>query len=187
MTTGMRSSRSTGFTLLEVLLATAIMAVGTTSVLVVIATAAGMASQRQVNVRREQVMDEARHDAQAIVDSFRVPKGTPAAAAPAKPGGKSGSKAEPAASPTIPPKVEGKRSARFDGFNYDILFEPRDRQVPEKGYDVTIVVNYGGGELSATTTTTLIPTTIPDDEFAVSTTYEEEKLGIANRDKPRER
>lgn len=186
MTGTMRSSRSTGFTLLEVLLATAIMAVGTTSVLVVIATAAGMASQRQVNVRREQVMDEARHDAQAIVDAFRVPK-TTAPAAPAKPGGKSGAKAEPVQSPTIPAKVEGKRSARFDGFDYDLMFEPRDRQVPEKGYDVTIVVHYGGGELSATTSTTVVATTIPDEEFVVSSTYEEERAGLSNRDKPRER
>lgn len=184
MITSMRPGRSEGFTLLEVLLATAIMAVGTTSVLVVIATAAGMASQRQVNVRREQVMDEARHDAQAIVDTFRVPKNTPAATPVKKGAAKS---AEPAASPTIPGKVEGKRSTRFDGFTYDLAFEPRDRMVPEKGYDVSIVVHYGGGELSATSTTTLIATTIPEEEFAGSLTYEEEKAGLSNRDKPRER
>jgi prepilin-type N-terminal cleavage/methylation domain-containing protein len=187
MKANVRFRRSRGFTLLEVLLATSIMAVGTTSVLVVIATAAGMASQRQVNVRREQVMDEARHDAQQIVDTFRVPRNSGVTVLPAKAPGKPAAKAEPAAAPTIPGKVDGKRSTRFDGFTYDLTFDPRDRNVPEKGYDVTIVVHYGGGELSATTQTTLIATTIAEEEFASSMTYEEEKLGIANRDKPRER
>jgi prepilin-type N-terminal cleavage/methylation domain-containing protein len=172
MTATMRKRISTGFTLLEVLLATAIMAVGTTSVLVVIATAAGMASQRQVNVRREQVLDEARHDAQAIVDAFRPGRNTPVAP-PAK--GKS-AKADTAAR-LAPDKVDGKQSTRFDGFNYDIAFSPIDRQVPEKGYEVGITVHYGGGELSASTFTTMMSTTIPEDEFTTSSTWEAERLG----------
>lgn len=176
----MKRLAARGFTLLEVLLATAIMAVGTTSVLVVIATAAGMASQRQVNVRREQVIDEARHDAQAMVDAYRP--GT--AVAPA-PGAKKGAKA--AVNVDLGPgRVEGKKSQRFDGFTYDLTFEPKDRQILEKGYDVTIVVHYGGGELSATATTSMISTTIPDEEFLTSTTWLEEQKGLANRDKPRE-
>jgi len=175
MMTKMRKRSSPGFTLLEVLLATAIMAVGTTSVLVVIATAAGMASQRQVNVRREQVLDEARHDAQAMVDAFRPGKLAPAAPA-AK--GKT-AKADTSAPSISPPKVEGKQSARFNGFSYDISFSPQDRQVPEKGYDVAIVVHYGGGELSTSAQTTMISTTIADDEFATSSTFEAERLGGA--------
>lgn len=179
MRTKMRNRSSPGFTLLEVLLATAIMAVGTTSVLVVIATAAGMASQRQVNVRREQVIDEARHDAQAIVDAFRP--GKPGPAAPAVKG-KAAAKVNTAVA-IAPDKVEGRRSARFDGFTYDLDFSPQDRQVPEKGYDVGITVHYGGGELTASASTTLMSTTIADDEFTTSTTWEEERLGSTQNKK----
>ena len=179
MRTKMRKGSSPGFTLLEVLLATAIMAIGTTSVLVVIATAAGMASQRQVNVRREQVLDEARHDAQAMVDAFRP--GKPAPAAPVAKGGKS-AKAD-TASKMAPDKVDNKQSARFDGFTYDIAFAPQDRQVPEKGYDVGITVHYGGGELSVSSYTTMLSTTIADDEFTTSFTWEAERLGGAEAKK----
>jgi prepilin-type N-terminal cleavage/methylation domain-containing protein len=174
-----RKAASGGFTLLEVLLATAILAVGTTSVLVVFATAAGMASQRQVNLRREQVVDEARHQAQTMVDAFRPATGPAAAPAPKK-----GEKAAPVA--YAPSKVEGRKSDRYDGFNYDLTFEPRDRAVPEKGYDVTIVVHYGGGDLSTTATTTLMQTLIPPEEFASSLTWEEERKGLSQKDKPRE-
>lgn len=178
-----RKAGSGGFTLLEVLLATSILAVGTTSVLVVFATAAGMASQRQVNLRREQVVDEARHQAQAMVDAFRP--GTSPAAAPAPKKGEK--KAEKVATVAYaPPKVEGKKSDRYDGFNYDLTFEARDRAVPEKGFDVTIVVHYGGGELSTTAATTLMQTLIPPEEFTSSLTYEEERKGTAQTSKPRE-
>jgi prepilin-type N-terminal cleavage/methylation domain-containing protein len=171
----MRKRTSPGFTLLEVLLATAIMAVGTTSVLVVIATAAGMASQRQVNARREQVLDEARHDAQAMVDAFR-----PGKPAPVAPVAKGKSAKVDTGTKTAPDKIENKQSARFNGFSYDIAFAPQDRQVPEKGYDVAITVHYGGGELSTSAYTTMMSTTIADDEFTTSSTWEAERLGSSS-------
>lgn len=182
-----RRAATRGFTLLEVLLATAILAVGTTSVLVVFATAAGMASQRQVNLRREQVVDEARHQAQAMVDAFKPSTG-PASPAPAPegPSAKKGGKAATTPVAYAPAKIEGKKSDRYDGFDYDLTFEPRDRAVPEKGYDVTIVVHYGGGELSTTATTTLMQTLIPPEEFATSQTWEQERKGLSQNDKPRE-
>ena len=179
-----RKTRTGGFTLLEVLLSTVILAVGTTSVLVVFATAAGMASQRQVNLRREQVLDEARHHAQAMVDAWRPAKGSAPATAP-----KASKKTDTAASSAAayaPAKIEGRKSDRYDGFVYDLTFEPRDRAVPEKGFDVTMVVHYGGGELSATASTTLMQTLIPEDEFTSSTTWEEERKGLANSSKARE-
>ena len=180
--TMLRRTRA-GFTLLEVLLATAVMAVGTTSVLVVIATAAGMASQRQVTLRREQVVEEARHDAQAIVNAFRPC--TPGTATSTVGTKKGSSKTEPAVR-IEPDKVENRKSTRFDGFTYDLLFTAKDRSVPEKGYDVAITVNYGGGELHYAASTSLISTTIADEEFTTSTTFAEEKSGLAGRDKPRE-
>jgi prepilin-type N-terminal cleavage/methylation domain-containing protein len=178
-----RTTRTGGFTLLEVMLATVILAVGTTSVLVVFATAAGMASQRQVNLRREQVLDEARHHAQALVDAWRPAKASAPAAAPK---GSKKTDTTAASAAYAPSKVEGKKSDRYDGFVYDLTFEPRDRAVPEKGFDVAMVVRYGGGELSATATTTLMQTLIADDEFNSSTTWDEERKGLANSSKARE-
>lgn len=179
---GMR--KSAGFTLLEVLLATGIMAVGTTSVLVVMATAVGMASQRQVNLRRAQVADEARDHAQTVLDGWN-----PAASAPA-PAPVKGPKTRAAAAPTVtnaPAKVEGKRSARYDGFAYDLAFEPKDKLVPEKGFDVTITVRYGGGDLTHTTTTSMMSTVVRPEEFATSRTWEEERRGLADQQKTNER
>jgi type II secretory pathway pseudopilin PulG len=175
MSSTMRRRRSLGFTLLEVLLATGIMAVGTTSVLVVIATAAGLASQRQVNLRREQVLDEARHEAQAMVDAFRPGKAAaaPAAASKTKAGQKA---AAEAAAKLAPEKVVGKQSTRFGGFVYDIDFSPVDRQVPEKGFDVAVTVHYGDG-LSVSSESTMITSTIAEDEFETSSTWEAERLG----------
>lgn len=183
----MKRSTSRGFTLLEVLLATAIMAVGTTSILVVIATAAGMASQRQVLLRREQVLDEARHDAQSIVNSFRPKAPVVAAPAPkaAKTPGKSAEKIVPVE--IAPRKVEGRRSTRYDGFAYDLSFEPRDRGVPEKGFDVAITLRYGGGELTYESSATLLPTTILDEEFADSQTYQDERKGIGSQNQTKEK
>jgi len=134
-----------------------------------------------VNLRREQVLDEARHQAQSIVDAFRPGKGPAPAAAPAP---KKGEK--PVVAAAAPAKVEGRKSDRYDGFVYDLAFEPRDRAVPEKGYDVTIVVHYGGGELSTSASTTLMQTLIPPEEFESSVTYEEERKGISQSNKPSE-
>src|SRR6185295_2675294 len=137
--------RNKGFTLLEVLLATGIMAVGTTSVLVVIATAAGMASQRQVNVRREQVLDEARHEAQAAIDAFE-----PSApdATVQKIETKKGAAKGPVQTARAPDKIVARKSSRYDGFNYDVSFDAKDPLVPEAGFDVQITLHYGGGDIN---------------------------------------
>jgi prepilin-type N-terminal cleavage/methylation domain-containing protein len=180
----MRRRVSVGFTLLEVLLATAIMAVGTTSVLVVIATAAGMASQRQVGVRREQVLDEARHDAQAMVDSFDpgVPDTAPQVISLKKGDAKPKSSTKQA-----PDKVIGKKSSRYDGFNYDIAFDARDTAVPEMGFDVWITLHYGGGELTYTAPPmTMLGKTISENEFARSSTYLDEQKAPTDKGKAKE-
>jgi type II secretory pathway pseudopilin PulG len=171
----MRRSAAPGFTLLEVLLATGIMAVATTSVLVVIATAAGWASQRQLNLRRAQVVDEARHDAQQAVDLF-TPGAAPAT--PQKIAMKQGTTKPVAAARVAPDDVKSRKSGRYDGFSYDLAFRPRDRTAPEKGFDVDITVHYGGGDLAYATSTTLAGTTVPESEFLESTTWRDEQSGI---------
>jgi hypothetical protein len=184
MSSMMRRRASLGFTLLEVLLATGIMAVGTTSVLVVIATAAGMASQRQVGVRREQVLDEARHDAQAMVDAFDpgVPNTLPQVISTKKGDAKPQSLVKQA-----PDKVVGKRSSRYDGFSYDIAFDAKDPSVPEMGFDVSITLHYGGGEIEyPAPTMSMISKTISDDEFKRSSTYLEEQKAPSSGGKAKE-
>jgi prepilin-type N-terminal cleavage/methylation domain-containing protein len=184
MKRNMRTRVSLGFTLLEVLLATAIMAVGTTSVLVVIATAAGMASQRQVSMRREQVIDEARHDAQAMVDAFNP--GVPAAG-PQVIATRSGAAKPVSLTKQAPDKVIGKKSSRYDGFSYDIAFDAKDPTVPEMGFDVSITLHYGGGELTyAAPMTSMISKTISDDEFLRSSTYLEEQKAPTDKGKAKE-
>ena len=184
MRLNMRKRLTGGFTLLEVLLATAIMAVGTTSVLVVIATAAGMASQRQVGVRREQVIDEARHDAQAMIDAFDpgAPDTTPQVVATKK-----GAAKPQFTTRRAPDRVVGKKSSRYDGFTYDIAFDAKDPLVPEMGFDVGITLHYGGGELTyAAPSTSLITKTIADAEFARSATYLEEQKAPSSGAKSKE-
>ncbi len=184
----MRRRASPGFTLLEVLIATAIMAVGTTSVLVVIATAAGMASKRQIDLRREQVLDEARHVAQAKVDEFHPAPGPTTTkvqvistnsknAAPAANAGKH-----------APDKIVGAKSERYDGFTYDVTFAAKDPLVPEMGFDVDVTLHYGGGELSySAPTTSMIGKTIPDFEFERSATYVEEQSAPTDAGKANEK
>jgi prepilin-type N-terminal cleavage/methylation domain-containing protein len=180
----MRRRLSRGFTLLEVLLATAIMAVGTTSVLVVIATAAGMASQRQVGVRRQQVLDEARHDAQAQIDAFEP--GQPDTAVQ-KIATKKGEAKPASTTRQAPDKIIGKKSSRYDGFTYDVSFEPKDPMVPEMGFDVGITLHYGGGELTyAAPPAPMIGKTVADSEFLRSATYLEEQKAPATAGKPKE-
>jgi prepilin-type N-terminal cleavage/methylation domain-containing protein len=178
----MRRGARKGFTLLEVLLATGIMAVGTTSILVVIAASAGMASQRQLLLRREQVVDEARHDAQAMVNAYRPQSDAVSAA-----GARSKKNAEKVVSAAVAPaKVENHKSDRYAGFTYDLAFEPRDRGVPEKGFDVAITLHYGDDQ-THTAECTLLPTVIQDDEFADSMTYREERAGLGSQDKTKEK
>jgi len=181
---GMRRRPNGGFTLLEVLLATAIMAVGTTSVLLVIATAAGKASNRQLGVRRQQVLDEARHDAQAMIDAFEP--GTPDTSTQVISTKKGGGKAV-MSTKSAPEKVLAKKSSRYDGFTYDIAFDAKDPMIPEMGFDVTITLHYGGGELEyAAPTASMIGKTIPDSEFLRSATYLEEQKAPSSAGKTKE-
>jgi prepilin-type N-terminal cleavage/methylation domain-containing protein len=160
------SINSAGFTLLEVMMATALLAVGAVSVLVVLASAAGFASQRQAQQRLTQVVEEARHEARAIANSFQ-----PSSTAQ-RPGGDDG-------------KTEIKQSTLYPGYGYELAFAFVDRDVPEAGYDVVVTVRYGDG-LEHAEQLVVASDTIPDEEFAVSRTYEEERAGLDDREGRRE-
>jgi len=146
-----------GFTLLEVLLATSLLAVGAVSVLVVLASAAGFAAQRQGQQRLTQVLEEARSDARAIANSFRATKGS------ALPGGTDAT-------------FEPKTSALYVGYQWTSQFAHVDPQVPEAGYRVRVTVRFGDAQEH--TENLIVGTdTVPAEEFQTSTTYEEQKAG----------
>lgn len=169
-----RARKASGFTLLEVMVATSILAVGTVSVLAVFASAVGFANRRQSQAELAQVLEEARSEARSLVDAFRPPAGqttkpknskTPVSAS-RLPGGDSG-------------KVAEKGSKVFEGYRYDLTFEELARGVPEAGYRTTITVKWGEDQ-QYTETLAVLPTSIPDEEFAFSLSYEEERSDKAD-------
>src|SRR5262249_49178178 len=125
-----------------------------------------------------------RHDAQAMVDAFDpgVPNTAPQIIATKKGAAKPVSTTKQA-----PDKVIGKKSSRYDGFSYDIAFDPKDPMVPEMGFDVTITLHYGGGELTYNApTTSMLGKTISEDEFTRSSTYLDEQKAPTDRGKAKE-
>lgn len=159
-------SMQRGFTLLEVMLATGLLAVGSVSVLVVLATAAGFASKRQAQQRLAQVLEEARYEALATVNTFRPSEEFPL------PGGEGG---------VAPDTV----SRIFAGYSYQLRFQAVDKEVPEAGYDVFVNVVYGDGQ-EFQEQVVVAADVIPDEEFQRSLTYEEQREGDADRDRARE-
>ncbi len=157
---------SGGFTLLEVLLATSLLAVGAVSVLVVLASAAGFAAQRQGQQRLTQVLEEARNDARAIANSFRPTKDAPL------PGGSDAT-------------FEPKTSALYIGYQWTSKFAHVDNDVPEAGYRVRVSVVYGD-EQEHVENLIVGTDTVPDEEFLTSRTYEEQKAGEADTSGGRE-
>jgi len=149
-----------GFTLLEVLMATSLLAVGAVSVLLVLASAAGYASQRQGQQRLTQVLEEARNDARSRANAF-VPT------ADAKvPGGEDG-------------KIDAQQSTLYPGFSYELAFAPVDKDVPEAGYQVTVTVRYGDAQ-EHDEVLVVGSDTVPDQEFTHSVTWDEERAGQAD-------
>lgn len=157
----MRGGSGTGgFTLLEVLMATSLLAVGAVSVLVVLATAAGYASQRQAQQRLTQVLEEARNDARTMVNAF----------VPANDDKVPGKDDEP---------NDDVQSTLYPGYSYRLGFAPVDADVPEAGFAVTVTVTFGDG-LEHVEDLVVGSDSVPDAEFSKSLTYELEREGKAD-------
>jgi prepilin-type N-terminal cleavage/methylation domain-containing protein len=146
-----------GFTLLEVMMATSLLAVGAVSVLIVLATAAGYAGQRQTQQRLTQVLEEARNDARTRVNAFRPSDDAKT------PGGDDA-------------KVEPKSSSLYSGFQYELAFAAVNAEVPEAGFEVTVTVTFGDQQSHAEV---LIvgSDAVAMEEFESSTTFELEREG----------
>ncbi|MCG3134066.1 MAG: hypothetical protein HMLKMBBP_01352 [Planctomycetes bacterium] len=168
--------RARGFTLLEVMLATSILAVGTVSVLMVFASALGFANRRQAGAQLTDVLDEARSEARVLVNTWRPASSTSSS--------KSSAKGRPAPAGTALPYsndgvVPEKQSTLYDGFRYALRFEAVQRGVPEAGVRTIITVKWGDG-LEKQETFTVLPSTIPLEEFSRSITFDEESAGKAD-------
>jgi len=180
MTTTMRRSR--GMTLLEVMIATAVLAVGTVSVLMVFGTALSFAHRRQGQQRLTQVVSEARSDARSMVNSFRAPKaGAAPAPAPKRDKGKDKGKGKSAVvdNPTPAgngPDTDPRQSSVFAAYSYQLHFEPVRPDLPDAGWRTTLTVRWGDGE-EYSETHVFISDVIPEEEFKYSMTYEEERQG----------
>jgi len=178
---GFRPGLQQGFTLLEVMIATALLAVGSMSVIMILATAAGFASKRQESQRLTQVLEEARFEARAMVNDFRAPgtggtggtgSGAPAGAVLAVPGGDDA-------------KEGPKPSSLYAGYTYVLQFARADPAVPEAGFRVTVTLEWGDGQTQVEEIT-IAPDVIPEEEFQTSITYEAERRGTQDRGGTRE-
>lgn len=187
----MRSRRSSsGFTLLEVMMATAVLAVGTISVLMVFGTALSFAHRRQGQQQLAQVLEEARSHGRSLVNRYQAPKAAAAGAA-----AKSGTKDKPPAATAGSAKdrkafvstvstpagpattdTEPKSSTVFAAYRYRLHFEPVRADAVEAGWKTTVVIEWGDGQ-SYQETLALRPDVIPDEEFASSISFAAERTG----------
>ena len=90
-----------GFTLLEIMIALAIFAVGAVCVLSTFAAALALHMKREADVRTARVMEEARHEAQMAWDSWQPTKDRP-----------------------LPPPLEKLSYSRDPTLGYSIAFQP---------------------------------------------------------------
>ena len=162
-----------GFSLLEVMVATSILAVGTVSVLAIFASAVGFANRRQSQAELAQVLEEARSEARVLVDAFRPPSSIGNAAKSNK--GKVTATKLPGSDTG---KVEEKGSKVFAGYRYGVQFTELVRGVPEAGFQTTITVLWGENQ-TYTETLAVLPSSIPEQEFQYSQSFDEEQRGKA--------
>lgn len=169
-----RMRRSRGFTLLEVMMATAVLAVGTISVLMVFGTALSFAHRRQGQQQLTQVLQEARADARALVNLYR-PAAAVAGAKSAT--GKSAASASDSSTPAgAEAATQPKMSSVFAAYSYVLHFDPVQRGAPEAGWRTSVTVRWGDGQ-EYQESVVMSSDAIPDEEFAFSSTYAEERAG----------
>lgn len=141
-----KRARNAGFTLLEVMIAMGILAVGATSVLSIFVLAVRWQTDRVESNKITEIHNFARQHAEVVFNSFdpRAAQGTAKTSVPPKvvadftdPGGASQSK-----DPLI---LEGLR--RFPGYRYEILFDDNPLAVGGSSVVATIRIYRLSGQL----------------------------------------
>ena len=169
----MRTKSSAGFTLLEVMMATVLLAVGSVSIIMVLTSAAAYAKRRAEVQRLTQVFEEARSQAQHEVNRF-VPSGERKV-----PGPKKDAKPKPKPGEEVDPDEEGadaRESLLYTGFSYEIHYAPVNSTVPEMGFDARIVIRFNNASVHEGSVV-VASDTIPLSEFESSITYDAERQG----------
>lgn len=158
-----RRPSTRGFTLLEVMVAVMLLAVGSVSVLAMLGGAIRSANARQAQQRLAQVLEEARFDAQTRVNAFQATDGKKI------PGNDQGI-------------VERRQSDVFAGYSYELKFTPVNVELLESGFEARISVKWGGDAEEYVDYAIVQADTIPPAEFAASTTFELERKGLDKRE-----
>jgi prepilin-type N-terminal cleavage/methylation domain-containing protein len=157
----MRTNSSDGFTLLEVMMATVLLAVGGVSIVMVLTSAAAYATRRAEVTRVTQVLEEARSFAQAQVNNFDRKKAKEAGRA--TPGDEKG-------------MVALAESQLYANYGYDLQYRLLDPTSPEMGFDTLVTIHVGETTVRSESMV-VVSNVIPMDEFATSFTYEEDRNG----------
>jgi prepilin-type N-terminal cleavage/methylation domain-containing protein len=152
-----RKRADLGFTLLEVMMATVLLAVGSVSIIAVLTSAAAYATRRSEIQRQTQVLEEARSFARAQINRFQPKDGKKV------PGDDDG-------------RVEPQPSTLYATYAFELQFAPVNPAAPEMGYDTTLRVLLGD-EVVRTEGMVIAADTIPDSEFTTSRTFLEERAG----------
>ncbi len=163
---GRPSRAQAGFTLLEIMVALAILAVGAVCVLSTFAAALMLHSERQEKVRMKLAMDEARYEVQARWDSFRPTKAQP-----------------------LPPAVKDAPCSRDPAVTYSVAFEsvegaPVGLDGARRGaVAVVTIVRDRRTDRAKESRIPLSRTGYTREDLKESITYEEERKAEADRPK----
>lgn len=172
----MRKKNADGFTLLEVMMATVLLAVGSVSIIMVLTSAAAYATRRAEIQKMTQVFEEARAHAQAEVNRF-VPKDGRAVPGPQKDAaeGKAAKKADD--SDADESELEHSIESQLcSGYSFTIDYTPVAAGSADRGFEATIAVYQNVTRLQ-TRTIVVASDTISLAEFQTSTTFEQERKG----------
>ena len=175
-----RGKDSEGFTLLEVLMATVLLAAGSVSIIMVLTAAAASARSRIDSKRLSEVRKEALRYAQSEVDAFvptervKVPGKRPEA-----PARKPGAKDEDAAA--VEDDGTEIESTLYRLYGFSIAYAPVDPAAPDAGFEARISIRVNGKEVDADDVI-VARNSILQSEFETSITYEQERKGTDDTD-----